>query len=86
MDFPIPSWEDIRTFIVALGWTKGVFAIFFFLSHGWVFHLYDGRLKDRQSEIDRIAADNKDLRDRFTSLLDKHMGYSREERRKKEGE
>lgn len=67
------SWETIRDFIVAFGWTKGVFTIFFFGAHAWVYRLYNGRLQDRQNEINRLAADNHDYRDRFTALLDKHL-------------
>lgn len=80
----LPSWADVQNIVGVFGWTKGIFTIFFFLAHFWVYRAYEGRLQDRQLEIDRLAADNRDLRDRFTALLDKHMGYKSEGRHKKE--
>ena len=35
--------------------------------------MYNGRLKDRQDEINRLAADNHEYRDRFLAMLDKHF-------------
>lgn len=72
----MPTWTEILTFIEALGWAKGVFTIFFFLAHGWIYTLYKSRLDDRQKEIDRLAADNHEYRERFLSLMDKHFDYS----------
>lgn len=72
----LPTWDEILSFIKALGWTKGVFTIFFFLAHGWIYNLYRDRLKDRQSEINRLATDNREYRERFLSLLDKHFEHS----------
>jgi hypothetical protein len=54
------SFQQILSFIQALGWVKGVFAVFFFLAHGFIFFLYRSQLKDRQREIDRVSADNKE--------------------------
>lgn len=67
------NWEVIETFIVTFGWTKGILTIFFFLAHFWIFMQYNGRLKDRQREIDRIASDNREYRNRFLELLDKRF-------------
>ena len=53
----LPSWEQILSFIQSLGWTKGVFTIFFFMAHAWIYRLYSGRLNDRQAEINRLAKD-----------------------------
>jgi F0F1-type ATP synthase membrane subunit b/b' len=68
--------ETILQFIQTLGWVKGVFAIFFFLMHGLYFMAMRGRLKDRQREIDRLAADNKEYRERFVAMIDKAQGYT----------
>lgn len=38
--------------------------------------LYRGRLNDRQKQIDNLAKENKEYRDRFLELMDKHFGYS----------
>jgi hypothetical protein len=67
------DWEVIRSFIQQLGVVKGTFVVFFWTAHAALFLLYRGRLKDRQKEIDRLAAENKEHRDRFTALLDKQF-------------
>lgn len=69
---PWPAWADILELIKSLGLFNGIFVIFFFMMHGWVFMLYRGRINDRQKEIDRIAAENREYRERFTKLLDRH--------------
>jgi hypothetical protein len=71
----MPDWKNIERFILALGWTKGVFALFFFMAHGWIYWLYHGRLKDRQAEIDRIAAENREYRIRFLKVYDKQYTF-----------
>lgn len=84
--FPLmnfPTWEEILTFVKTLGWTKGVFTIFFFMMHGWVFSLYRGRLVDRQGEINRLAEDNRAYRDRYLHVLDKHYGITSGQGRRK---
>jgi hypothetical protein len=39
-----------------------------------IFWLYIARLRDRQKEIDRIAGDNREYRDRFLAILDDKLG------------
>lgn len=72
-------FDSVLNFIKTLGWTKGVFTIFFFLAHGWVYKLYNLRMDDRQKEIDRLAEDNKDYRVRFLKILDKNFDYTEKE-------
>lgn len=69
------DWTVIKELISDLGITKGMFVIFFFLSHIWIFKMYNGRLNDRQKEIDRLAEDNREYRNRFLSLLDEKFSY-----------
>jgi len=71
-------WDSLQGIIVSLGWTKGVFAIFFFMMHGWLFLQYRGRLTDRQAEINRMAAENREYRERFQTMLDNHHGVKKE--------
>ena len=73
------SWETIKDFITLFGWVKGIFAIFFFLAHFWVWRLYSGRLADRQKEIERLADDNRQYRERFLALIDKQFEYQKPE-------
>ena len=67
------AWKVVRDAIVSFGWAKGTLTIFFWVAHYWIFREYRGRLRDRQNEIDRIAADNREYRDRFTNLLDQYF-------------
>jgi len=71
-------WETVKDYIIAFGWAKGVFTIFFFLAHYWLFKMYNGRLADRQEEINRLAADNHEYRDRFLAMLDKHFEINKD--------
>lgn len=77
------SAEIMLEFIEALGWTKGVFTVFFFIAHGYIFILYRGRLSDRQKEIDRIAAENREYRERFLMLMDEKFSYSASQKKSK---
>ncbi|MCK4981421.1 MAG: hypothetical protein KAS17_00785, partial [Victivallaceae bacterium] len=51
-----------------LGTTKALFVFFFLLAHGYIWWLYKGRLKDRQTEIDRMATENKEFRKYFMTI------------------
>ncbi len=73
-DSVVRLWNIIRDAVVALGWVKGSFTLFFWAAHYWIYTTYKGRLEDRQQEIDRLAADNHEYRDRFLAVLDKHLG------------
>ncbi|MBE7444733.1 MAG: hypothetical protein HS132_05590 [Planctomycetia bacterium] len=69
------DWQTIKSYIVSFGIVKGLFVIFFFGAHAWIYLSYRGRLKDRQAEINRLAADNREYRERFLYLLDNKFGY-----------
>lgn len=62
---------DIVELIKTIGLAKSLFATILLSCHFYIFALYNGRLKDRQDEIDRLAKDNREYRDRFLKLLDK---------------
>src|SRR6266516_2769669 len=59
---------------VSFGLLRGTFALFFWVMHFWIYRLYNGRLKDRQREIDNIAAENRAYRERFLALIDQSLG------------
>ena len=80
----LPSWTHILSFIKALGWTKGVFSLFFFMSHAWIYFLYNGRLKDRQAEIERVTKENREYRERFLKVYDSQLGYKPSKKKDKE--
>ena len=65
------SLENIITLINTIGLAKTLFVIILLSCHFFIFKQYNERLKDRQIEIDRLANDNREYRDRFLKLLDK---------------
>lgn len=70
------SFQELFEMIKSLGLTKGLFVFFFITAHTWVWVLYKGRLDDRQKEIDRIAQENREYRERFLDLMDNAFSYS----------
>ncbi|MFL6283258.1 MAG: hypothetical protein ACJ74Q_08980 [Pyrinomonadaceae bacterium] len=72
------AWETVKDAVVSFGWVKGTLTIFFWVAHFWIYREYRGRLKDRQDEINRIAAENHEYRDRFIGLLDKYFKPSQQ--------
>lgn len=84
----MPSWNDAAAFLGKFGIIKGGFVLFFFMAHYWVWKMYNGRLEDRQKEIDRLASDNREYRERFLAITDQafNVGPSKAVRgtRKKE--
>lgn len=71
----VPDWNTIKDFLVQFGWIKGTLTIFFWLAHYWIYHLYNARLNDRQKEIDRLAGDNREYRERLLAIFDKQFEY-----------
>ena len=73
------SWETIKDFVVHFGWVKGTLTILFWVFHAWIYLLYNGRLKDRKKEIDRLIQENREYRERFIALLDQRLGFQKPE-------
>jgi hypothetical protein len=55
--------------IQAIGMTKTLFAVIILSCHFYIFRVYNARLQDRQNEINRLATENHDYRDKFSQLL-----------------
>jgi F0F1-type ATP synthase membrane subunit b/b' len=71
------SWETVKDFIISFGWVKGTFTIFFWLALFFFYRLYKARIDDKQKEIDRLAQENREYRERFLALLDRHFDYQK---------
>jgi hypothetical protein len=41
----------------------------FFVAQSFIFFLYSSRLKERQKEIERLASENRQYRERFMQYL-----------------
>jgi hypothetical protein len=67
-------WETIKDAVTAFGWVKGTFTLFFWIAHYWLYRLYSGRLADRQAQINMLAAENREYRERYLAILDRHFG------------
>jgi hypothetical protein len=71
---PTQYWEIIKDSVQSFGLLRGIFLLFFWVAHFWIYRLYQGRLRDRQKQIDDLAKDNREYRERFLTLLDRHFG------------
>jgi hypothetical protein len=67
------SWETIKDFIISFGWAKGTLTVLFWVFHVWIYMLYNARLKDKQKEIDRLAQENREYKEIFTTLLGQRL-------------
>lgn len=70
-------FEIVKGFISGFGWTKGVFTIFFFLSHYYYYRTNEKRIKEKQNEIDRLAQDNREYRTVYLKQLDTNFNYTK---------
>lgn len=70
---PTELWNVLKDALLTFGFTKGLILVMFLGGHYWVFRLYENRVKDRQREIDNLARDNREYRDRFLTILDRHF-------------
>lgn len=73
---------DIFSILKEFGEINGLLIIVALIMFGWVWGLnkrihkqHQEQLRDRQCEIDRLAADNHAYRDRFLAVLDKTLSY-----------
>lgn len=74
---PDQWFDNFLALAKQFGLTRALFVAFFFMAHYWLYKQYMGRLEDRQKEIDRLAVDNRDYRERFMVLFDKSFSVSR---------
>lgn len=63
--------------IDTIGLEYAVAVIFFFGAHWYIHKLYKENLDNRQLQIDRLAEDNRQYRDRFLAILDEQYSYDR---------
>ena len=70
MDWLPDLIRAITELVKEVGFTNGLFIVFFVLAHILIFSMYRGRINDRQADIDRLAAENREYRTRFLRFLD----------------
>jgi hypothetical protein len=64
------NWSSVVDVLKNFGLTRGL-CVIFFLSLWWFYHrAHQNRLKDKDAEINRLAADNHEYRERFMRLFD----------------
>ena len=65
------AWMDAFSgFFNNLSVIDGILLVLVIVFHRTTMRSYEGRLSERQTEIDRLAAENREYRDRFTRILD----------------
>jgi hypothetical protein len=62
--------ESLLDLIKKIGLSKSIFFIVILSCHFYVLSWYKNRLKDRQSEINRLAKENYQYREIFLKLVD----------------
>lgn len=68
------QWFSAFTeFFRNLSFTEGAMLILVVLFYRGTIKSYHKRLDDRQKEIDRLAADNREYRERFVQLMDREL-------------
>jgi len=74
----LPGWDQFVEMVKQIGIFETVFVFFFFGAHKFLYQMYNGRLDDRQAEIDRLAQDNREYRERFLAITDHKFNYDSE--------
>ena len=74
-----PSSFYIIELVREIGVTKALSIIIVLSCHFFIFLIYNGRIKDKQDEIDRLVEDNREYKDRFLKILDKQFNYKNSE-------
>lgn len=77
MEMAADTVDAFTNFFSVLGVYKGLLVIILIGSQYWIYRLYSDRLEDRQKEIDRLAQENRQYRERFLALLDKKFKYKK---------
>lgn len=70
--------DNIITLVQAIGLPNTIFTIIILSYHFHIFIQYNARLKDRQSEINKLAKENREYREIFLTLLDKRFNFNKE--------
>ena len=65
---------SISEFFSTLTFIEGVLLILLLLGGFWIYKNQQRQLDDRQREIDRLAADNREYRDRFERMMNQKLG------------
>ena len=78
------KWDEILSTILM---QHGLWAVLFIgvlvVSSKWIAKIHKGRLEDRQQEIDRVAAENREYRELFSQLLhDKMLSKDKDKEKK----
>ena len=74
-----PINTDLIELIKTIGMAKTLFSVILLSCHFFIFKLCNARLKDRQDEINRLAQENHEYRDRFLKLLDSKFNSQKKE-------
>ena len=65
---------SISEFFSTLTFIQGVLLILVLLGGFWIYKSQQRQLDDRQWEIDRLAAGNREYRDRFERIMNQKLG------------
>ncbi len=63
--------NPIVEFISGLSFIEGLLVILILLGGWWIYKIHQRQLDDRQREINRLAKENREYRERFTRILER---------------
>ncbi len=66
-------WGEICGIIAKFPPVVGLLIILIILLGCYIVKLYEKNIADKQRQIDELAKENKEYRDKFTNLLDKAL-------------
>lgn len=71
--------DGLWKFLSGLSFTEVVLLILLIYGGRLIFTVHQRQLNDRQREIDRLAEDNREYRERFLWILDRRLGVESED-------
>lgn len=71
---------DFTSLVNTVGLSNTLFSLIILSCHFYIFRMYNDRLKDRQDEINRLAEENRQYRDRFLKIIDAKFSNQKEEK------
>ena len=72
-------WEGFVGLVKEAGLLGALFSVFFLGVHYWLYRVYEKRVQELKDQIDRLAEENHEYRDRFMDRLDNAQNPNKDE-------
>ncbi len=64
---------NLHKLVKEVGTYQSLFIIFFIGVHIYIRRLYDANMADKQNQINRLAEENKEYREKFIKMVDQKL-------------